>query len=277
MNKTLLNIKMLYDEMGGAEKRIATYILEHPDALLPLSISELATLCRCGDATVVRFSRRLGFSGYQKLKLALARETDNERLDDTIGPDDSCPNIFRKLSNDIYCSLEKTRAGLKEETFDAVVEALRKAERIVIIALGASAAVALDFTHKLLRIGYNATYYNDNHMQTIAAAQLKAGDVMIGITHSGSSRDIVEALTVARNNGAVTVAVTGAHNAPVHRVSDHVFESCSDETLHRILGLTSRIAQLTILDTIYTRLGRLLPDAQERIDRTETALSDKKF
>ena len=73
MNKTTLKMKMLFDEMGNAEKKIANFLMQNPSAILPLSISELAENCGCGDATIVRFSRRLGYSGYQDLKNSLAK------------------------------------------------------------------------------------------------------------------------------------------------------------------------------------------------------------
>ena len=75
MNKTLLNIKVLYDDMGKAEKKIADWIMKHQGEILPLSITELAEQCKSSEASIVRFSKRLGFAGYQELKISLARET----------------------------------------------------------------------------------------------------------------------------------------------------------------------------------------------------------
>ncbi len=108
MNKTLLNVKMLYKEMGASEKKIADFILENPTGLIPLSISEFADKCGSSDATVVRFSRRLGFSGYQQLKISLAQEENTGGIGEAVSADDSPETLFGKVCNDIYCSLEKT-------------------------------------------------------------------------------------------------------------------------------------------------------------------------
>lgn len=109
MRKTTLNIKMLYDEMGSAEKKIADWIFKNPNKIIPLSISELAEQCGCGDATIVRFARRLGFGGYQELKISLAQEEGKPEISDAISKSDRCFDVFEKISNEIYCTLELTK------------------------------------------------------------------------------------------------------------------------------------------------------------------------
>lgn len=109
MNRTILQIKVMYDSMGNAEKRVADWIVNNAENLLPLSIVELAERCRCSEATIVRFSRKIGCSGYQELKLLLARESGAKNLSEDICAGDSCYDIFGKISNEIYCSLEYTK------------------------------------------------------------------------------------------------------------------------------------------------------------------------
>ena len=108
MDKTSLNINILYDKMGKAEKRIADWILENPGEILPLSIVDLAERCNCSEATVVRFAKRLGLSGYQELKISFAQETNSTSVSTNITSNDSMEEIYDKVCNDIYCSLERT-------------------------------------------------------------------------------------------------------------------------------------------------------------------------
>ena len=115
MNRTILQIKVMYDSMGKAEKRVADWIFENSENLLPLSIVELAEKCKCSEATIVRFSRRIGCSGYQELKLLLARDSGAKNLNSDITKSDSCFDIFEKISNEIYCSLEYTKKSLDGE------------------------------------------------------------------------------------------------------------------------------------------------------------------
>ena len=186
MNKTTLNINILYNKMGKAEKRIADWLTENPGEILPLSIIDWADKCSCSEATVVRFAQRLGFSGYQELKISLAQESNSTSVSTNITSSDSMEEIYDKVCNDIYCSLERTKMVLDTSTLENVCNHISSAEKIVIFGLGNSASIALDASHKLQRTGCNAYAYSGNHMQGIAASHLTEKDVAIGISHSGS-------------------------------------------------------------------------------------------
>ncbi len=277
MRKTTLKIKMLYNEMGSAEKKIADWIFENPNGIIPLSISELAEQCGCGEATIVRFARRIGFGGYQELKISLAQEEGKAEINDTISAADSCFEIFEKISNDIYCTLEMTKKFIDKDMLNTAADIILNAKKIVVFGLGNSGAIAIDMQHKFLRIGYNIHAYTDNHMQAIAASHLKSGEVAIGISHSGSSRDIVEALEVARNHGAKTIAITNHGKSPIVKQSDCVLSTASDETQYSILGLNSRIAQLAIVDALYSYVLCRNPRTHDSIKVTEKSLQTKKY
>ena len=265
MNKTSLQIKMLYDKMGSAEKRIADWLLNNPGEIISLSISELAEQCECGEATLVRFARRLGFGGYQELKISFAREEGTTKIADGISKEDSCLEIFEKVCDDIYCSLEMTKSSLDVETLESAAKAIMDANRIVIYGLGNSAAVALDFQHKLMRLGYNSVAFSDNHMQSISASHLSENDVVIGISHSGSSKDIVDSLKTARANGAFVISITNNGKSPIVKQSNIVLYTASNETKYTILGLNSRIAQLAIVNSIYYYISCQGQNANDKI------------
>ncbi len=278
MNRILLQIQVLYEKMGRAEKKIADWVLKNPGGLIPLSICELADACDCSEATVVRFARRLGFDGYQALKISLARLEGNVNISSTIKKSDTCMEMFEKVSNDIYYSLEKTKQALSEEPLLRAAKAIAAASTVVTYGLGNSAAVAMDAQHKFMRAGCRATAYCDNHMQAINASHLTEGDVAIGISHSGSSKDIVEALKIARENGATTICITNKGKSPILKQSDIVLYTASNETQYSILGLNSRIAQLAIINTLYFYIVCHRDEAAMRaIENTEQALLSKKY
>lgn len=279
MNKILLQIRILYDKMGGAEKKIATWISENPCGLTPLSITELAERCGCGEATIVRFARRLGFNGYQDMKISLALENGSgEVTGSDIAADDSCFAVYAKVCDEVYCSLEKTKKAIDDDALEKAAKAIMNANKIITLGLGNSASIAVDAGHKFLRAGLNAYSYSDNHMQAIAASHLNAGDVAIGISHSGSSRDIVEALKIAKSVGASTICITNEGKSPILKYSDIVLTTSSDETQYRILGLNSRFAQLAIIDALYYYTVCHLDDKSiNAIEDTERALMDKKY
>ena len=278
MDKTALNIKLLYDKMGKAEKHIADWILDNPGEIISLSIVELAEKCGCGEATIVRFAKRLGFAGYQELKFVLGNQSGKTQVSTHITAEDDAYTIYEKVCNDIYLSLEKTKSSLDKKSLSLAADKICQAKKIVIFGLGNSASVATDLSHKLLRAGLNAIAYSDNHMQVIAASHLEEGDVAIGISHSGSSKDIVEALKTAREQGAATIAITNRGKSPILKHSDIVLQTSADETQYSILALNSRIVQLAIVDTLYFYIVyNRSEEAQESIRQTEKSLLTKKY
>ncbi len=278
MDKTTLNIKILYDKMGKAEKRIADWLLSNPGGIIPLSITDLADRCGCGEATIVRFARRLGFGGYQDMKISLAQETGASEVSESISAEDSAIDIYGKVCNDIYCALEKTKQAVKADGLQAACERIVAARRIVVFGLGNSAAIAKDAEHKFLRAGCNAAAYADNHMQVIAASHLTSEDVVLAISHSGSSKDIADALKIAKKAGAFTISITNEGKSPISQCSDIALCTASDETKYNILALNSRIAQLALINVIYYHILYHSPEkAQTAVRETERALMSKKY
>ena len=278
MGKTSLKIKMLYNEMGKAERQIADWIEKNPGKIISLSIVELAEQCKCSEATIVRFSKRLGLSGYQELKISLASDGGESHVSTHITAEDTSFDIYEKVCNDIYLSLEKTKKSLNPDLLEFAAEKICKANKIVIFGLGNSASVAIDASHKFLRAGLNAVAYTDNHMQVIAASHLSENDLAIAISHSGSSKDIVEALKISKEHGASTITITNKGKSPILRHTDIVLATSADETEYNILALNSRIVQLAIIDALYFYVVyNHSSKALESIKETEHSLLSKKY
>ena len=276
LGKSCLDLESI--RLGAAERKIADWIAENPGKIISLSIVELAEQCKCSEATIVRFSKKIGLEGYQDLKISLASEY-RTTVSTTISASDSAGEMVDKVCNEIYCSLELTKKSLDPAALSAVAaDTICKAGKIALFGLGNSASVARDASHKFIRAGLNALAYADNHMQMIAASHLSEGDVAIGVSHSGSSKDIVDALKTARDHGAKTVAITNVGRSPIDKVADVVLHTSSSETAYSILALNSRIAQLAIVDTLYYYVVFNLSDkAIESIKETERSLMNKKI
>ena len=279
MESTLHKIRNLYSSMGPAEKKIADYLLANTQGIISCSVTELAEKCGCGDATVVRFSRRIGFDGFQALKIGIAGEIGStSSIGTEIKKDDSCFEIFKKRITDISLSLQSTESVLDEQTLEKAAKTIMNARRIAVFGLGNSAAIAMDAAHKFLRLGLDAQCCTDNHMQAIIASHLDRQSVAIGISHSGSSKDIVDALRLSKIGGATTICVTNFGSSPIVEASDISIFTKSEETKHSILGMSSRIAQLTIFDAIYTYIViHSDKEAVQAIYNTEFALQNKKY
>lgn len=240
----------MYNDMGKSEKRVADWLFSHSGEVLPYTISDLASKCNSSEATIVRFSKRLGCNGYQQLKIVLAQESEKKVISPTITENDDCFSIFEKVCNDAYMSLERTKKTLSAKSMTRAAELIASAGRVVVIGLGASASVAQDASNKFLRAGCNSASYSDTHMQTIAVSQLKAGDVVIGISQSGASKDIVDAMKIAKHHGAVAISITSKERSPITRQSDIVLLTDTEETRHSSLGLSSHISRLIVIDAL---------------------------
>lgn len=278
MKSIFLNIQSKYAQMGPGERRIADLLIADPNSILPLSITEFSKKAGCGNATLVRFSKRLGLAGYHELKLAIAQEMSTlSAPEDQIMPTDTCYAMFTKRLRDVQRTLQKTRFALNPDAMDLAAKKIMQARRIVIFGLGNSAAIAHDAQHKFLRVGLDAAACSDNHLQIIIASHLTSDCVAIGISHSGRSTDIVEALRVAHICNATTICITNQDSSPITEVSDICLFTQSDETQRSILGMSSRIAQLTIFDAIYTYIvANSDSQAVQAIRSTEAALKEKK-
>jgi RpiR family carbohydrate utilization transcriptional regulator len=278
----IMKIQSLLPSLSKTQKRIAEYILAHSREVVYLSISEFAEKCNVGNATIVRFCQLLGMEGYQELKVALAQDVVSpiETIHEAVTENDSDIEILNKVFHATLHTIEYTLRIINTKHFERAVEALSKAGRVNIYGSGNSSAIALDLQHKLMRLGLNATAYSDSHMQCIASTLLKPGNVCVAISHSGSSIDIVDAATLAKEFGATIICMTNIGRSPLSDVADIRLDTASKETEYHIIALSSRIAQLTIIDSLYTALAvRNLQNLQqeERLHIIERVLSKKKY
>jgi len=277
---TVLKIKSLYKSLAEAEQRVAKYICENEEEIIYLSVTELAERCQSSEATVIRTCRKLGYSGYQDLKISVARElvTPIAKIHEEVSLDDNCYQVLGKIFNSIIQTLQYTIKVIDQQELEMAGQAIVKARKLAVYGLGNSGPVAKDAEHKFLRIGIDCTAYVDSHLQVISASFLKPGDVAIGISHSGSSRDVVEALEIARDRGAKTICITNYGKSPITKVADMKLFTASQETKYRIIALASRIAQLGIIDALYSYVAlRNREIAVEGMNRLESALKNKKY
>lgn len=277
---TLLKIKGAYSTFRKAELRIADTILQDPEEVINLSITELAERSEVSESTVVRFCKTLGYKGYYELKIALARELiiPPQQIYEEIDLNDNVITIKNKVFQSNILALQDTIKILDDREMERAVEAIAKAKMVVFYGMATSAAVALDSAHKFLRINIRSVYYSDTHMQAISAALLEKGDAAVGISHSGSSKDVVDALRIARQSGATTICITHHTKSPITKVADIKLYTAARETALRSDAMTSRIAQLSILDVLYVSVAlRRYEESLRSIEQTDEALADKKF
>ena len=268
------------ESLSKMERNTAECMAENQDKLIYSSITELAELAGTSEATVTRVCTKLGYSGFQALKVSVARElvSQQEKIHEDLKADSPPEMIIDKIFSSAIHTLTMTRKALDGKAVAGSIEALCRARRIVIVGNGNSGAIALDAQHKFLRIGLDASAYTDDHMQMIAVVSMTKDDVLIAISHSGSSRDVAEAMQVAKENGATVISITNNGISPVSKLADIRLYTYSQETKYRTYAISSRMAELTIIDTLYTGVSLRLGDkAIQNFEALEKALVVKKY
>jgi DNA-binding MurR/RpiR family transcriptional regulator len=282
---TVVRIRALLPSLPPASRHVAEHVLADPAGVAALTITELSEASGVSEASTLRFCRAIGFRGYPELRLALATEMGRAQgsgqrgrvVGSDISPTDELSAVIEKISYADARAVEETAAQLDVGTLRAVIDALTAAGRIDLYGVGASAFVAFDFQQKLHRIGRVAFAWSDTHIALTSAALLRAGDVAFGISHTGVTRDTIDALTEARRNGATTVALTNFPRSPIARVADHVLTTAARETTFRSGATASRLAQLTVVDCVFVGLAqREYSDTRSALERTRDAVRSRR-
>lgn len=271
----LLRIRGLLPKMRPSEKKVAEYILRYPDEVVNYSVTELAQLSGVSDATVVKFCQKVGYTGYQQLKIMLAQELVHPHRPNfgELDPNDTIAGIKAKVIAMNVTALEQTMRTLSDTAVERAVDALDHAPNIHIYGLGASGVVALDAEFKFMRINRRCHAFTDSHAQCAMAALLQPQDVAIGISHSGFTSEIVQALKIARNAGATTICITNHLDAPITEVSDICLYTAAQEPAFRSGATASRVAQLSVIDVLFISVAQRHYDASLKyLEMTRSAV-----
>ncbi|RFA34289.1 RpiR family transcriptional regulator [Virgibacillus dokdonensis] len=252
----LARIRSNYSRLSEKEKKIADYILQHPKAIIHHTINQIADELEVADSTVFRFCQRVGFKGYQALKIALAAEmaTPVTDIHEKIQAGDDVGTVSEKVFRSNMNTLEDTLKVIDQKALYDAVAALIVAEKVEFFGIGGSAIISIDAYHKFLRSGMQVHANLDAHMQLMAASQLSAKDVAVIISHSGSTKDIMDILHVLRDKNVTIIAITNFAKSTLSKQADILLYTVSDETEFRPEALSSRIAELTIIDALYTNV-----------------------
>lgn len=279
----LVGIRALLPNLAPVEQRVAQQVLADPFGTALQSISELAAACETSATTVVRFCRAVGLRGYPELRIALAAASGHAgRAGGTDGShdiilDDDPATIVKKIAHADARAVTDTARHLDIDALVQVVGVLASARRIDLYGVGASGFVALDLQQKLQRIGKPAFAWPDPHLAITSAALLGPEDVAVALSHTGSTADTIDAMREAGSHGARTVAITNFPRSPITVTSDYVLLTAARETAFRSGAMTSRIAQLTVVDCLFVVLAQHeLPDSMTALERTFEAAQAKR-
>lgn len=280
--KTGMNIRLResLNDMTSAERKASEYILQHSQDIINMSITELAQKSQSSESTIVRLCKKIRLRGYQELRVALAQDLASpvKQIHEKVSLEDSSEQIKSKVFQAAVQALIDTESVLSDEHMNLSVKWIENANNIVFFGIGASGVIALDAFYRFSKLGISCSAATEGHSQLNRAIHLNEGDVVIGISHSGRTRDVIKALHVAKSYGAKTIAITQFGHSPITEVADIILFTSSRETAFRSEAMASRIAQSVILDSLFVAAS--LSRYEEVIDNYEEAkevLSDMRI
>ena len=258
----IVRIRSLLPSLAPAEQRVGMVVTGNPQRAARLTISELAREAETSQATVIRFCRSIDVGSYPDLRIAVAtwagRADANGGLPLSldIRADDGLAELVAKIAVSDANAARDTAAALDLDQLRLAIDAVVEAGRVDIYGASASGLVAQDLQQKLHRIGLLAFAWTDPHLALTSGANLRAGDVAIGLSYTGTTQDTIDVLEQARRAGARTIAVTNFANSPIATAADLLLCTSAHETSFRAGAMGSRIAALTVVDCLFVGVAQ---------------------
>lgn len=270
----LSQISEQLDTLSSAERKVAECALAEPKWFVHAAVAEIAERAGVSQPTVIRFCRSLNYKGLPEFKLALSASISQAGLPyvhEELNIDDSMGDVMEKVLGNTAAALLGARRSLDQSELETAIAMLTHARRIEFYGVGNSGIVAQDAQHKFFRFGVSTVAYADTHIQLMAAAVLSPQDVLVVISNSGSSIEVLDAVSIAKENGAQVIAIT-RHDSPLAQLADCILSVTVQEDSSRYTPMVSRLLQLAVVDILAIglalRLGETISLQLEKAKRS---------
>lgn len=275
----LTEIQDKLDELNKSERKVAEVILSDPEGATRASIAVLARNAEVSEPTVNRFCNRFDTSGFPdfKIQLALSVAHGTPYISQNVDPEDSIETFTDKIFVSTIAALEDTRKSLNTKTLEKAIDYLSQARQIFFFGFGSSASVAMDAQRKFFRFNIPVTSYDDFLMQRMVAASTYTGDVIVMISYTGRTREMIEIAKLAREAGATVIGIT-APDSPLGKHCSVVLEVTAPENTDVFMPMTSRTIHLTIIDVLATGVTlRRGPDFHQHLKKVKDSLKTSRY
>ena len=285
----LLKIKAIFNDFTPVEQKVAEFILENPSKVPAMSIKELAVASKSSDASVMRFCKALGFSGYRSfivgLTLAIADNEEDAGLYTDIRPGDSVKSVIRNIFRNERQALTDTENILKTTEVEKAVAILGSSEAVHFFGIGASGLVCLDAVQKFRRIGVSSYAHTDFHDQLTSAALLGSKDACVLFTYSGKTKEIQLILQLLKAQNCRIIVVTKLRKTNLLKGADVYLNVLTREVTMRSGATGSRISMLSLVDillscvlsTDYDKYDKKLLKTYEALHTGDTIMSENEI
>lgn len=283
-DKVFLLARTLAPELGKKERAIAQFIDDNAETISSMGISDIARYLNVSVASITKVSKKLGFSGFHELKLRISqREKEpDEFIDVPVTPGDTryCEKILESTFYNSILALQDSLSAIDGQVIKHVADLFVRRQpsaKIILAGFGGSAAISEDFSHKLLKIGIFSYVFNDSYKMLMAASLLNPGDIVLAVSHSGQTTDLLNVVKLANEKGADTVCLTNYANSPISLIARYPIISAVKNNPITGENATARVVHLNILDAIFTIVAsKTSQQSQRNLMSTRNAVSDKR-
>lgn len=267
-------INSYFPSLTKSEQKVAQRVLDYADEVVYHSVTELAEVSDVGETTVIRFCRKIGFKGYQEFRLALAQDQTYKKFEAN-----KQDNVAEDFMEAVYSStldvLQVSMKLLDKEKLQQAVQLLDQARHVQFFGVGSSGISALDAKNRFLRIGRRSDAMTDSHMQAMIAATMGGGDVAVGFSVSGSTKDTNDILIQAKKGGAKVIAVTNYAKSPITAIADIVLLTAGKEAPLDGGSITAKMSQLFVIELLCEGLALMDPGrAKSMKEKTARSVID---
>lgn len=253
----LASIRKQYSSLTRTERQIADYILSNDEAVAEMSVAELASASHTAGSAVIRFCKTMGYTGFSQFRLALARELAvcAIPLQFSLEAGDTNEKVMKKVFGAAVRTLKNTMSMLDFSKIEMLAGCFSQAERICIFGVGTSSPVVDDAQYRFLELGYSASGYTDILFMPVAAMNMKKGEIAIGISHSGRTKETLKAVKLAKEQEATVVAITSYRASPLAKMADYAMITYADDITYPVEAVSARLAHLCVIDALTVSLA----------------------
>lgn len=279
-------IRSRYNTLSKVQKNIADYILNNKLEVVRITISELAQKCNVSEPTVIRFINKLDYSSYQTFRIDMAGELSKEttnssssgiKIEDgyqNIEADDDTEAVKQKVIASSACAINDLKNIINTDDLNKAVNLISEANSILFYGSGGSSVIAMDAYHKFMRIGKRVSFDLNSHFSLIKTYHLESKDVVVLISHTGESREVLECAENAKKKGCKIIGITSYLNSALAKASDVVLFSSTYDLKYYTDAMVSRLIQLVILDMIFISVSLKMGDESKKmIGKSREAIS----
>lgn len=267
--KYIAMIESCYPSLSKSERKVAEYILSERGNIIYETLLEISKKINVGEATILRFVRKVGFNGFQDLKLQIAK--DDEPVNEGYHE-----NYIDSITANMTNTIINTKNVLDEDQLSLGISLIENCKRLFFYGVGASGLAANEAQNRFVRMGKTGLAITDSHFQMMYSSLCSEGDVIIALSLSGYTKDIIDSLNIAKKQKVKIIAITNYALSPIAQLADCLLLTAGKENLLDGGSLISKISQLYIIDLLCTGYALLNREYVLKLkEKTAELLIDK--